>query len=998
MKKFYSRQFLKICMSLAFVVIGCTAFAQTIISGKITNLKDDSALDGVTISVKGSKTAVQSDLNGAYSITVPSSKSVLVFTSVGYETKQFSAVSSLLNVQLLQTNSQLQDVVVVAYGTRKKTDLTGSVVSVGVKDFQKGSINSSEQLLQGKVAGLEVTPGGGSAGGGSKIRIRGGASLNASNDPLIVIDGIPVVNNDISGSPNYLSTINPNDIESMSVLKDASATALYGSRASNGVIIITTKKGGSGKTAFNFNSKFTTSSVQDFIPVLTGDQAREIINADASKSGNNVFKNALGTQNTNWQKIIYQTAQGYDNNLSASGTINDGAGFKLPFRASAGYLNQEGVLRTNKFQRLSASLNLNPKLFKDHLLLNFALKLASTTTRFANEGAVGSAVAMNPTAPVYSGQKNWAGYYETLQADGKPFDLATRNPLALLNQQKNIGYVTRLTSNIQFDYKFHFLPDLHFLGNFGVDNANGFGTVNIDSNSATNYQKLGSSSTYKQDKRNLLADVSLFYSKELPNVKSKFDVLAGHTYQDFYTNVYNFATYVGNAKIDSTTIPSFLTDKPQYRIESYLGRLNYTFNDKYLLTATIRRDATSKFAKENRVGYFPSIAVAWKLKNDFFKNVSSINELKLRAGYGETGQQDGIGYYSYLPVYGRSNSTAQYQFGNTFYTFLRPSAYDKNLRWETTATTNIGLDFGLFGNRISGSVEVYEKKTRDLLSTIPVAPGSNFNIELLTNVGNIKNRGIEASVNLIPIKTNYFSWDLNVNGSYNKSEITNLLKTQDGSFKGISVSGISGGTGNNVGKHFVGYAPYTYFMYKQVYDPQSGKPIEGLFEDLNRDGVINENDKYLSKKPAPDFLFGMSTQFNIYKFYVGMAAHGMLGNYLYNNFNSNNGTLSSIQNTLGFIGNASANYLDTRFKLPQYSSDYYLENASFLRLDNINIGYNFGKIANKKAVLRLNASVQNVLVITKYSGADPENANSTGVDNNIYPRPRIYTIGASLDF
>lgn len=998
MKKFYPASYGKAGLLLLFSVWSLITYAQMGINGTVKNAKDGNAVSNATVSLKGSTTSVKTNADGMFSINISSAKSVLLISCVGYQTQQVTANSANLTINLLQVDAQLQEVVVVAYGTRRKTDLTGSVVSIGTKDFQKGTINSSEQLLQGKVAGLEVTTGGGSAGGGSKIRIRGGASLTASNDPLVVIDGVPIDGNGVAGSPNYLSTINPNDIESISVLKDASATSLYGSRASNGVLIITTKKGVSGKTVFNFNTKYSLSKVEDFISVLSGDEVRTLINAEAAKSGSSDFKSKLGNDNTNWQKVIYQNAQGLDNNLSASGTFTAGSKIKLPFRVSGGSLTQEGVLKTNKFDRLSGAINLSPKFLDEHLAVNFSLRLVNTKTRFANEGAVGAAVSMNPTVPVYSGQKNWGGYYETLQADGKPFDLATRNPLALLEQQDNRGNTTRLLSNIQLDYKFNFLPDLHVLGNFGIDNANGKSNSRVDSNAATSYQKLGRVSTYNESKRNLLADVSLFYSKDLKNIKSKVDLLVGHTYQDFYTNTHNYAVYGVDGKIDSTTIPTFVTDKPQYRIESYLSRLNYSYDDKYLLTASIRRDATSKFSKENRVGYFPAVAVAWKLKNDFFKNTQFINELKLRGGYGITGQQDGISYYSYLPIYNRSSTTAQYQFGDNYYSFLRPSAYDKNLKWETTATSNIGLDFGFLNNRISGSVEVYEKKTKDLLSIINIAPGSNFNIELLTNVGNITNRGIEASLNLVPVKLDNFSWDLNVNGSYNKTKITNLLKNTDPTFKGVTTSGISGGTGNNVGKHAVGYAPYSYFLFKQVYDASTGKPLEGLYADLNRDGIIDDNDRYLSKKPAPDFLFGFSTQFNIYKFYVGMAAHGMLGNYLYNNFNSNMGTLSSVQNTLGFIGNASTNYNNTKFKTPNYLSDYYLENASFLRIDNINAGYNFGKIKNSKAVLRLNASVQNVFVITKYSGADPENANSTGVDNNIYPRPRIYTIGASIDF
>jgi TonB-dependent starch-binding outer membrane protein SusC len=446
------------------------------------------------------------------------------------------------------------------------------------------------------------------------------------------------------------------------------------------------------------------------------------------------------------------------------------------------------------------------------------------------------------------------------------------------------------------------------------------------------------------------------------------------------------------------TRPNFVTDKPQNRLESYLGRVNLAVANKYLLTASIRRDASSKFAEQNRVGYFPAFAAAWKLREEFFPTSNAVSEFKLRFGWGITGQQDGIGLYSYLPVYSQSNVAAQYQFGNAFYNFLRPGAYDPDLKWETTTTENIGLDFGFLGNRITGSVEVYRKKTKDLLSVVPVAAGGNFDIQILTNVGNVENKGVEFTLNTIPVKTNKFMWEFGFNVTYNNSRITNLLKQQDPNFKGIETSGISGGTGNNIGRHVVGNAPYTFFVYKQVYDQATGKPIEGLYEDLNRDGIINESDRYLYKKPAPDMLFGINTQFTYGKLTLGLAAHGTIANYMYNNYFSNSGVLRATQNPLNFISNASRNYLDTRFNNNRYLSDYYIENASFLRLDNINLGYNVGRVLNGKANLRLAGSVQNVFVITNYKGLDPEVASNEQVDNNIYPRPRIYSLGINLDF
>lgn len=974
-----------------------------VVTGKVTD-PNGGGINGVSVAGKGTTSATQTGSDGTYRLTVSPSVTTLVFTSVGFVSQEVLIDNrSSVNVSLAINNASLGEVVVVAYGTRRRGDLTGSVTSISTKDFQKGNIGSSEQLLQGKVAGLQITSGGGSAGGGSRLRIRGTSSLNASNDPLIVIDGVPVESNGIAGSPNLLNTINPDDIESISVLKDASATALYGSRASNGVLIITTKKGTKGKLRYNFNHQSSFSDISQKVDVMTADQIRSVITADAVATGNNTYKNLLGTANTDWQDEIYRLAYGNNTNLSLNGAV-----LKMPVRASIGYYGQEGILLTDKFKRFSSSLNLSPKFLDDHLSVNLNAKFSQTNNVFADGGAVGSAVAFDPTQPVHGGK--FGGYYEWQQANGLPIDLSTRNPLALLELRDNTSRVRRLIGNVQIDYKLHFFPDLHIMLNAGIDRAWGRGNDNTDSLSATQYKTGGRKVFYKEGKENTLIDVSLFYVKELPSIKSKIDVLVTHSYQDFLTDKFNYAAFSYRKIADPAhpekkdTIagsePKFLTDKPEYRLESYLGRLNYTFNNKYLLTASLRRDASSKFSPETRVGYFPAFAAAWKLKEEFLQNAPLFSDLKLRFGWGITGQQDGIDYYSYLPRYARSvNLAATYQFGNTFYDFLRPSAYDENIKWETTTTTNLGLDFSLLQNRISGSVDVYMKKTKDLLSRIPVAPGSNFDIELLTNVGNMENKGVEFVLNTTPVKTNKVSWDFGFNVAYNKSKITNLLKFPDPTFKGISVGKISGGTGNLIGKYAVGYAPPSFFVYKQVYDSKSGKPIEGLYEDLNRDGKVDELDRYLYKKPSPDVLLGINTQLTYDKWSFSMAAHGSFGNYLYNNFNSNNGVIRAIKNPLSFIGNASSDYFQsTQFVNNQYFSDYYIENASFVRFDNINFGYNAGKILGSTTNTRITANVQNVGVFSKYKGLDPENSDNFGIDNNIYPRPIVFTLGVNVDF
>ena len=969
---------------------------QNSLRGTVRDSKGDPVI-GATVLLTGTNLGTVTDFEGNYQLDGLKEPSVSITVSyVGFLTQtQTVSVgnSSSLNITLQEDTKILDEVVVVAYGTRRKEDLTGSVASVTTKDFQKGNIVSTDQLLVGKVAGLQVTSSGGAAGGGSKLRIRSGASLNASNDPLLVIDGIPIDGNGpdgkpIAGSTSFLNTINPNDIESISVLKDASATALYGSRASNGVIIITTKKGQKGKLQFNFNTLFSMGTIAKKVDVYTGDEIRAIVNAN----GNPIYTSLLGTENTDWQDEIYQNAFGSDNNLSVGGSVAN-----IPFRASVGYLNQAGILKTNKFGRISGSLNLTPSFLDDHLKIGVALKALQTKNTFADEGgAIGSAVSFDPTKPVHA-TNNFGGYYEWLQNETTVAPLATRNPLALLELRDNKSTVNRFVGNIQVDYKLHFFPDLHVLANLGMDKAEGSGRDVYSPLAATNYLTGGKSSEYKQGKSNTLTDISLFYEKAIGK-NSSVDILAGHSYQDFYTDIYNFPSYSvsGDSLILGTT-PTFATDKPQYRLESYFGRVNVVLADKYLLTGSIRSDASSKFSSENRVGYFPAFAAAWKLREEFFSNSNVVSDLKLRFGFGITGQQDIGSYYSYLPNYSRSSSTAQYQFGDLYYSFLRPGAYDSNIRWETTETTNLGLDFGFAQNRISGSLDFFHKKTEDLLSTVPVAPGSNFDISLLTNVGNMEVKGVEFTLNTTPILRQGLIWNFGFNITYNESKITNLLKNEDATFQGINVSNISGGTGNTVGKFAVGYAPYTFFVYKQIYDT-NGNPIEGLYEDINRDGQIDDKDRYLYTKPAPDVLLGLSTQVIINRFSVGLAGHASFGNYVYNNYASQATTLRNIQNPLNFIGNASTGYDDTKFENNQFLSDYYIENASFFRLDNINFGYNIGSILKDKASLRLNASIQNVFVITKYKGLDPEISEDKGTDNNIYPRPRVYSFGINLDF
>ena len=894
----------------------------------------------------------------------------------------FLLLGSMLHAQQndsVKKETAIEQVVLIGYGAKKKTDLTGSITAISAKDFNEGSVNSPEQLIQGKASGIQITTNSGAPGAGSTIRIRGGASLNASNDPLIVIDGVPLDNKGISGASNPLALINPNDIESFNILKDASATAIYGSRASNGVIIITTKRGKTGKLKATYT---TTTSVYDkmgTVEMLSADQFRDVVN---SKAANN-YKLLLGKSNTNWQKEIYQTAVGFDNTLSLSGGVKG-----LPYRLSLGYLNQDGIIKTNNIERSTASLNLNPKFFDNHLDINFNLKGTYVENRFKDDGAVGAAVVFDPTQSVFApGFENYGGYFEWLDSTGTPNTNATKNPLSMLNQRYDLSYVSRVLGNIQFDYKMHFLPELRANLNLGYDYSDSNGNTTVLPTAATEYYRKGSYRRYTQEKKNKLLEFYLNYTKDISAINSLVDITAGYSYQDWQRSEPFAPTSYGNGTMNPQTGNDFFT---QNTLISYFARLNYTFDKKYLLTASVRRDASSRFSEDNRVGYFPSVALAWRIdQENFIKNTNVFSTLKLRVGWGQTGQQDiNNNDYPYLARYVQSNSGAQYQIGDVFYNTLRGQGYDKNIKWETTTTKNLGLDFGFLNNRINGSIEVYEKETKDLLSVVPVPAGANLTNLLLTNVGDMRNRGIEFNMGVEAIKNENFSWEFNLNATHYKSEITNLASTS------VLTGGISGGTGSTIQVHAEGYQPNAFYVYQQVYN-QQGKPIEGVYVDRNGDGIINSGDLYQYKSPAPELLLGFSSRFTYKNWDLGFTMRASFGNYVYNNQASQFGNLSGIKAN-NYLQNIHTSYLDTQFDTPQYFSDYYVENGSFLRMDNINIGYNFPSFINENSKLRVFGSVQNAFLITNYSGLDPEVFN--GIDNNLYQRPRVYSIGLNFQF
>lgn len=986
--------------SMLFLLTGLFAGAQEGVitaSGTVADAKSGVGIPGVSVTLKGGTTGTNTNSEGNFTLKVPAG-SILTFSSVGYQDKDQAAEDGAMFITMEPEAKALNEVVVVGYGTVRKKDLTGAVTTVTAKDFQTGNVVSPDQLIAGKVAGVQITQNGGSPGAGSTIRIRGGASLTASNDPLIVIDGVPV-DGGVSGSANALNLINPNDIESFNILKDASATAIYGSRASNGVIIITTKKGKRGKPQWNFGTSMIVSTPARLVEVLDTETFKNIIRERGTAA--DVAK--MGASNTNWQDEIYQTALGTDNNLSVSGAIGN-----TPYRISSGYLNQNGILRTDNLQRVTGAINISPRLFNNHLKVDVNLKGANSKSFFADQGAIGTAIRFDPTQPVRSGKEAYGGFFEWEDPNSASGlrTLAPNNPVGLLEQREDKSNVNRFIGNVQLDYKFHFLPELRANLNIGTDRSQGTGTINIPATAASQLRggRAGTGNEYKQQNQNDLLEFFLNYATDLKGINSRLDVMGGYSWQDFQNKNFFFPDRLADGTNNpASPLPQFDFDIPQYTLISYFGRLNYTLANKYLLTATIRRDGSSRFGPDTRWGMFPAVALAWKIgEEDFIGPNSIISDLKFRVGYGVTGQQDirtpsGESVrYPYIPRYSQANLNSTYPFGgvaNQFPIFL-PQAYNSELKWEETGQFNAGLDFGLWDNLITGSLEYFNKKSRDLLFEVPIPVGANFINQLVANVGELEINGVELTVNYSPIRTATKRLDFSFNATYLDREITKVRGDADPSFKGIQVGGIAGGTGNTIQILSRGFSPNAFYVYQQVYG-EDGRPIEGLYEDRNRDGIINQDDRYQYKKPDADLLFGFTTQYSINKFSAGFVARASLGNYVYNNVFSERGVYRNVIDPLGFLQNASPDVLNTGFFNNQYFSNYYVQNASFLRMDNINIGYDFGGLISKGTNLRATANVQNAFVITNYPGVDPE---IQGIDNQYYPRPRIYTIGLNLGF
>ena len=984
---------------------------------------------GATITVNGKAIGI-TDMDGNFSIdAAPGTE--LTFTFLGM-TPQTVKASGNMNIILSDDQNLLNEVVVIGYGSVKKNDLTGSVSTVKPSEVQAGLATSAQDLLVGQAPGVVVTTAGGPEGGGT-IRVRGGSSLNASNDPLIVIDGVPLDNSSVQGMGNPLSMIAPDNIENMTILKDASATAIYGSRASNGVIIITTKRGRGGKPQVNFSANMYINTARKTYESLSTAALTDVLVKQFGEDSdpvkyiqNNAQK--YGALNTNWQDEVLRTTVSHDYNLSVGGTTGC-----LPYRVAVSYTNNNGILKNSKMDRATVGFNLTPEFLDHRLKIKANAKGYWVKNQFSNSGAVAAGISMDPSAPIYNdaqmkggldGYKLWNGYYS--QMNGNAFNTnGTNNPLATVSDRDDKATILRSNGNLQIDYALKWLPDLHFNLNLGYDVSKSKENIYTAANSPTAWDgwRNDGAGTYQhieEFKSNTLLDFYVNYQKEVKSIKSFFDATAGYSWQRFYrdgnnngtiftTNGFNTPTLNDDGTYtlswgterEGTTYTNPETTKwaKHLQLLSFFGRLNYTLMDRYLLTFTLRGDASSRFKKENRWGVFPAAALAWKITDEpWMKNTKDVmNEMKLRLGWGVTGQQDiGDDYYPYLATYVASTQGSKYPSlsGNGFISTLYPTGYDPNIKWEETTTWNAGIDFGFLDNRITASFDYYLRKSKDLLSYVSVPSGSSTTNMMNQNIGTLKNEGVEFSLTARPIVSKDFTWTANYNIAYNKNEITKL--NNDGSY--VEVGGISAGTGGTCQVHAVGYPAYSFFLFEQVYD-EAGKPIEGVYVDQNNDGVINDDDRRIFRSKDPKVTMSFSSTFNWKNWDFGFSLRANIGNYVYADAISNNSVIDNCWKNAKVNNLIKADNYFTGTANPSVGvqkSDYWLRNASFLRCDNITLGHTWPQLLDNKMRLRLYGAVQNPFVITKYKGLDPEVAD--GIDRDLYPRSLTFTVGLVASF
>ncbi len=978
----------KVFCSMIIFLIPLLFFGQKAeISGVIIDAVTNSPLPGVSVILKNSNKGTTSDFNGKYQIEAINGD-ILIFSYMGFTTIEKKVVGTILNVTLQENAQALDEVVLIGYGSTRKKDLTGSVSQIDSKEFQKGFVTNAEGLIANKVPGVQITPISGKPGAGSSFLLRGGASLSASNNPLFVIDGVPI---GLEDGPGVLSALNPDDIAAFSVLKDASAAAIYGSRGSNGVIIISTKRGKSGDLKVSFTTKASMSTNIYNQNVLSGDQYREVAKQASVVSGVPLSDFNLGTANTDWQKEIYQNALTTDHSISFSGGLN-----KLPYRLSLGHLDQDGTLRTGNFKRNTITLNLNPTFFDGNLKVNLNLKGISQKERKADESSIYTAITFDPTQAVRDENSIYGGYWQYYEVASNPAVLhGHNNPVSKIEQVNDQVSSMRSIGNIQLDYKLNFFPDLSVKLNTGFDIARGTWDYYVPADHFPDSISNGTVSKGDPSSKteNVFSEITLNYLKEIEAIDSRVEALAGYSYNDFKTTNYFYPTYDVDGNIQPSSTPNFEFDIPQNTLISYFGRLMYTLNDKYVLSGTVRTDGSSRFSKKTRWGVFPSVSAAWKISDEeFLMNSNLISNLKFRIGYGVTGQQEGIGNYGYIPIYNLGASNIKYPIGNNFTQGVDPSATDRNRKWEQSTTTNVGLDWGLFDNRLSGGFDVYYRVTDDLLNNVTIPSGTDFSNSIVKNIGSLENKGIEIKVSATPIQKDNLSWDLGFNYSYNENKITKLSIGDD--------SGVGLFSGDLL-VNTVGFSRNTFFVYHQVYNAE-GKPIEDQMVDLNSDGLINEDDRYRTESSSPKHIIGFNTSVNYKKFALSMAFHSNLGQYIFYNPSDN---LASVYDGIT-RNNISQEFYKTGFikagNSNQPFSDYYLQNASFLKMDNINLSYDLGNILNPKKEnnnASISASVQNVFVITDFTGGDPEASYNYGTNfGGNYTSPRTFSVSLNLNF
>jgi TonB-dependent starch-binding outer membrane protein SusC len=993
---------------LLLCIAGSTFAQSSLVTGRVISRDDGNALPGVSILEKGTANGTVTDSNGNFSIRV-SPTSTLVFSFVGFSPQEIAVNNrSVIDVVLESDITALNEIVVIGYGQQEKKDVTGVVAAVSSENFNRGAIVAPEQLIAGKVAGVQVTANSGEPGGGITVRIRGGTSIGASNDPLYVIDGIPVDNVGFPGGRNPLNFLNPADIETFTVLKDASAAAIYGSRAANGVIIITTKKGqAGGRTSLTYDGFYSAASISRKHQVLNAQQYKDVVTyVNPSRLS------MLGTADTNWQDEILQTATGQSHNLTLTG-----GGENLGYRASLGYLQQDGVIKTSATERTNFALNLNQRLLQNRLFIDANVKLSETKDRY-NGGGIGGALSFAPTQPVYDDQSLYGGYFEWSSP------LGTKNPLAEINLTKHDGTAYRGLGNIQFDYHLDDLvKGLRANLNLGADVINAqrkfFQPTYLRGQSVASAP--GQVDIETTNRMNKLLEYYMNYTREIEGIKSRIDVTAGYSWQDFSvyrsgltarglsSNVYGY----NNPSVADPERTTIYADPQENRLISFFGRVNYSLHEKYLLTVNLRRDGSARFGESNRWGFFPSAAFAWRLYDEaFFSGITDFfSDLKLRIAYGVNGNQE-IGNYQYVPTFSPTNGFAEYPFGDTYVSPIRPTAVDRNIKWEETTSVNAGIDFGLVRGRLNGSIDFYDKRTNDLLFVVNVPAGTVPGDRLLTNIGKVRNTGVELTLDAVAIDKRDLRWNIGFNISTNKNRILALDGSDDPAFQGYETGGITGGTGNQIQILKVGHPINAFRVYRHK-KGADGKPLADgvdhnedgvindadMYEDVDGDGAVNDRDRVPTKSPNPKFLLGLTSNVNYKKFDLSFTLRGSVGNYAYNNVSSSTGFFNRINEQVP--QNVHASVVETNFRSIQLFSDYYLENASFLRMDNLTVGYSISSLQNAR--IRVYGTVQNLFVLTKYSGIDPEvgrqhDSNNMGIDNNLYPRARTFLAGVNISF